>query len=289
MNHPTTGSSHTIADTLRRATARLAPLHTSARLDAEVLLAQVLGRERSYLFAWPERVLSPAETAAFEGQVRHREKGVPVAYLVGRQEFWSLALQVTADTLIPRPETERLVELALERISPERPCRVADLGTGSGAIALAIAHERPDCRVVATDRSAAALTVAEANARALSISNVRFRQGVWFAPLTGERYELIVSNPPYVAEGDPHLTQGDVRFEPPGALVAGTDGLDALRQLVAAAIDHLAEDGWLLLEHGYDHGAAVRALMKTHGYGEVSTYRDDAGVDRVTVGSLRGA
>jgi release factor glutamine methyltransferase len=289
MNRRPPDSPPTIAEALRQAAARLAPLHGSARLDAEVLLAQVLRRGRSYLFAWPERVLSAEEAAAFEAQLGHRENGVPVAYLVGRQEFWSLSLQVTADTLIPRPETERLVELALERIPPERPCRVADLGTGSGAIALAIAHERPDCRVVATDRSAAALAVAEANAKALGIGNVRFRQGEWFTPLAGERYEFIISNPPYVAEGDPHLTQGDVRFEPPGALAAGTDGLDAIRQLAAGVAAHLAKHGWLLLEHGYDQGAAVRALLEAQGYREVSTYRDDAGVDRVTVGSLRGA
>ena len=289
MNHRATNSSPTIAEALLQAAARFAPLHESARLDAEVLLAQVLGRERSYLFAWPERALSPEEAAGFEAQVRDREAGVPVAYLVGRQEFWSLSLKVTSDTLIPRPETERLVELALERIPPERPWRVADLGTGSGALALAIAHERPGSRVVATDRSATALAVAEANAKALGIGNIHFRCGEWFAPLAGERYELIVSNPPYVAVGDPHLRAGDVRFEPPGALAAGADGLDAIRHLAAGAPEHLEENGWLLLEHGYDQGAAVRALLEAQGYTEVSTYRDDAGVDRVTVGSLRGA
>lgn len=288
MNPLPANSPPTIADALRQAAARLAPLHESARLDAEVLLAHVLGRERSFLFAWPEQVLSPEEAADFETQVERRKEGMPVAYLVGRQEFWSLSLRVTPDTLIPRPETERLVELALERIPSDRPWRVADLGTGSGAIALAIAHERPGCRLVATDRSAAALAVAEANAKSVGAQNIRFRQGDWFAALAGERYEVILSNPPYVAEGDPHLVAGDVCFEPREALTAGSDGLDAVRQLAAGALSHLAGNGWLLLEHGYNQGAAVRAVLETEGYRGISTYRDDGGVERVTIGSSRG-
>lgn len=208
-----------------------------------------------------------------------------MAYLLGRRGFWTLDLAVGPDTLIPRPETELLVEQALQRLPSGQPCRVADLGTGSGAIALAIASERPLAQVVATDRSAAALAVARRNAEALGLaSRVGFREGDWFAPLAGERFGLVASNPPYIREGDPHLGQGDLRHEPPSALASGADGLDALRAIVAGAPGHLEPGGWLLLEHGHDQGPAVRALLSDAGFVDVATVPDLEGRDRVGLG-----
>lgn len=274
----------TIEDALSRATARLQPIHDSARLDAEVLLADLLGRERSHLRAWPEGELDPAVAEAFAARVERRAAGEPVAYLVGNREFWSLRLKVNPDTLIPRPETELLVEAALELIPAGAEWPIADLGTGSGAIALAIARERPQCRLVATDRSEAALAVARENAEALGIGNVEFRAGNWCQALAGERYRLIVSNPPYVVSGDPHLTRGDARFEPRTALQAGPDGLDAIRIIAFQARAHLEPEGWLLLEHGFEQGTAVRKLLERYGYGAVQTREDLAGQPRVSLG-----
>lgn len=280
---PQTGPA-TIAEALAEAAARLAPLHESARLDAEVLLAHCLGRDRSHLYAWPERALEPAVHAAFLELVAGRAAGRPVAYLIGRREFWSLALAVGPETLIPRPETETLVEAVLARVPAAAAWRLADLGTGSGAVALALAAERPACRVVATDRSAAALGQARANAAELGIGNVEFREGDWFGPLGAERFHVIASNPPYVAEADPHLEQGDVRFEPRNALAAGPEGLDDLRRLAAGAPGHLEPGGWLVVEHGWDQGPAVRDLMAGAGARDVATTRDPAGHERVTAG-----
>ena len=198
----------------------------------------------------------------------------------------ALDLMVTPDTLIPRPETERLVELALERLPRSGRVRIADLGTGSGAIALALAGERPDALVAATDASAAALAVAGANARAAGLGNVCFHAGDWFGALPGQRFDLVASNPPYVADGDPHLLEGDLRFEPPAALSSGRDGLDAIRRIVADAPAHLSPGGWLLLEHGWTQGAAVRALLQAAGFVEVGTHRDLEERDRVTLGRM---
>src|SRR5690606_29533287 len=227
------------------------------------------------------------DAARFEALVARRAAGEPVAYLVGTRGFWRLELAVTPDTLVPRPETELLVELALARIDPRAAARVADLGTGSGAIALAIAGERPRARVVATDASAAALEVARANAAALGLGNVEFRHGDWWAPLAGERFALVASNPPYIADGDAHLAQGDLRFEPRAALASGADGLDAIRAIVAGAPAHLRDGGWLLVEHGWEQGAAVRALFEAAGFDEVATERDLEQRDRVTLGRCR--
>lgn len=278
-----------IKQCLYRATARLAPVRDSARLDAELLLMRVTGFSRATLHAWPEREVPQAARARFEDLVERRARGEPVAYLVGEREFWSLPLKVTPDTLIPRPETELLVEQALARVPPEARWRIADLGTGSGAIALAIAHERPNCQVVATDASAATLAVAQENATRLGLANVTFRQGSWFEPLRGERYELIVSNPPYVAEDDPHLERGDLPFEPGAALAAGPDGLRDLRHIVGHAADHLTPEAWLLLEHGWDQGPAVAALLKQQGFAAVGTLNDLAGQDRISLGRLAKA
>lgn len=272
-----------IDEWLAAAAALLAPVHTVARLETEVLLAHVLQRPRSHLRAFPERALSPGEANGFLGLVERRRRGEPIAYLTGAREFWSLPLRVTPDTLIPRPETERLVELALEHLPGDDAAWVADLGTGAGPLALALAHERPAVHVVATDTSAAALEVARGNAARLGLGNVEFRRGDWCRALgPDERYAVMVSNPPYVPAGDPHLGRGDVRFEPRGALAAGPDGLDAIRRIAFAARHALAPGGWLLLEHGYDQAPAIRRLLMRCGYRAITTHEDLAAHPRVT-------
>lgn len=263
---------------LRAAAARI------GRIDAEPLLLHALGRDRAWLFAHGRDPVAAAAVAEFERLVTRREAGEPVAYLIGRRGFWTLDLRVSPATLIPRPETETLVEQALACVDDAPARRIADLGTGSGAIALALAHERPRAQVVAVDLSAAALDVARANAVDHALDNVEFRQGSWLAPLQGECFDLIVSNPPYIAESDPHLGQGDLRHEPAAALASGIDGLDAIRTIVADAPGHLRAGGWLLLEHGWDQAAAVAALLSAHGFTAVATHRDLEARDRVTQG-----
>ena len=254
-------------------------------VDAEWLLLHVIDRSHTWLFTNRDAVLGHEQARNFESLVQRREQGEPVAYLTGRRGFWSLDLEVTPATLIPRPETELLVELALEKL-PDG-CAAADLGTGSGAIALAIASERRKSRVIATDASIDALEVAQRNGQRLAITNVEFRHGEWFAPLQGERFDLIASNPPYVAVGDPHLGEGDLRFEPAAALSSGSDGLDDIRDIVVNAPAHLHDGGWLMLEHGHDQGDAVRALLEHAGFAEVATRHDLEGRDRVTLGQWR--
>ena len=222
----------------------------------------------------------------FESLLARRAGGEPVAYLTGRRGFWTFELQVGPATLVPRPETERLVELALERVPAGVACDIADLGTGSGAIALALARERPLARVVATDASADALAVARANAVSLGIGNVGFLQGDWLAPLAGRRFYMVASNPPFIALDDPHLGVGDLRHEPASALASGRDGLDAIRTIARDAPAHLSRGGWLLLEHGWTQGAAVRALLAAAGFEEVATGQDLERRDRVTFGRL---
>ncbi|MBK8535820.1 MAG: peptide chain release factor N(5)-glutamine methyltransferase [Candidatus Competibacteraceae bacterium] len=280
-------SAATLRELLADAVRRLAEISATPRLDAEVLLAAALDRPRSYLFTWPERQPEQEPSDRFSAWLERRLTGEPVAYILGRREFWSLELEVNPDTLIPRPETERLVELALEQLPVDRLAALADLGTGSGAIALALAVERPRARIVATDRSPAVLTVARRNARQLGIRNVKFREGDWCEPLAGEHFDLIASNPPYIAATDPHWQRGELRFEPPAALVAGLDGLDALRVIVAQAPDHLKPNGWLLLEHGYDQGEAVSKLLWERGFVAVSDHRDAAGISRISCGRWR--
>ena len=265
---------------LREASARI------AREDAEPLLAHALGRDRAWLFAHATDAVPAAAATDFRALVARRAAGEPVAYLTGRRGFWTLDLEVTADTLIPRPETELLVELALARIDPDAPARIADLGTGSGAIALAVASERPAAVVVATDVAKATLAVAVRNAQALGVGNVWFRRGDWCGALGHDRFDLIASNPPYIATGDRHLDEGDLRHEPPRALSSGVDGLDAIRAIAAAAPGHLVPGGWLLLEHGLDQGPAVRALLEQAGFVAVETARDLEDRDRVTLGRL---
>jgi release factor glutamine methyltransferase len=269
---------------LAEATTRLGD-----RAEAAILLAHALGKPRSWLLAHADDPADTAGAAAFAALVERRAAGEPVAYLTGHRGFWTLDLEVTPATLIPRPETELLVELALAKLPREGAPRVADLGTGSGAIALAIARECPHTRVLATDASAAALAVARRNAEANRIRNVGFAQGDWFAALGDERFDLIVSNPPYIAADDPHLERGDLRFEPGSALASGSDGLDDIRRIVAGARSHLAGDGWLLFEHGWDQGTAVRGLLDAAGYRDVFTVQDLEQRDRVSGGSLDGS
>lgn len=268
-------------DSLISAAARDLP-GDSPRLDAEVLMCHLLGCARSHLHAWPEQRLDEDQLRGWQSLLQRRKDGEPLAWITGEREFWSLPLEVGPGVLIPRPETELLVELALERLPPW-PSRVVDLGTGSGAIALALASERPDCEVTAVERDPRALEIARSNATRLGLEIV-FLQGDWFAPLAGETFTMIVSNPPYVRSDDPHLQQGDLRFEPVDALVAGQDGLDAIRHIIAAAQAHLAPGGWLLLEHGYDQGPAVAGLLRQAGYADVVTFDDLAGRPRVSAG-----
>ena len=259
------------------------PASPTARLDAELLLAHVLGKPRTYLRTWPDRSPAEEQVSQFLGLVERRRAGEPVAYLIGQQGFWSLDLEVATDTLIPRPETELLVETALS-LDLHEEARALDLGTGTGAIALALASERPTWSLVGVDRMPGAVALAERNRRRLAVPNARFLESHWFASLNAERFDVIVSNPPYIAADDKHLTQGDVRFEPLSALVAGIDGLDDIRLIIEHAPDHLASGGWLLLEHGYDQAEAVSALLSTRGFKDISNRRDLAGHTRISLG-----
>lgn len=248
--------------------------------EARLLLRHVLGVTHAALEAHPEREVSPRETADFHTLAMRRAAGEPIAYLTGHREFYGLEFHVTPAVLIPREETELLVEIAVEK--PAR--RILDLGTGSGCLAIAVARELPRAQVTAVDASAAALAVARENAARHGVA-VRFLQGDWFAPLGGERFDLILANPPYVAEADPHLAQGDVRFEPRGALAAGPDGLDDIRRIAAAAAAHLVAGGRLVFEHGYDQAQAVAALLAQAGFVAIEQRRDLAGIPRVTGGA----
>ncbi|WP_183324745.1 peptide chain release factor N(5)-glutamine methyltransferase [Halomonas cerina] len=268
---------------LVRAARRLAAGSPTPRLDAEVLLCHALGVDRTWLYTWGDREAEPEAEARFEALVAARAEGRPVAHLTGEREFWGLSLATHPSTLIPRPDTETLVEAALARAqAPEG--RLLDLGTGTGAIALAFASERPGWTALGVDIRSEAVALARENAARLGIANVAFRHSDWFAALPGERFALIVANPPYLAADDPHLERGDVRFEPRRALVAADDGLADLRHLVQAARHHLARGGWLLLEHGAEQGAMVGEALAQAGFTEVSCHRDLAGHPRVSLG-----
>lgn len=265
-------------------------LRHAARLvdaaDAALLLAHALDKPRAWLFAHGDALLAQDVAACFDALLRRRIAGEPIAHLIGRRGFWNLDLAVTRDVLIPRPETELLVELALARLPAGRALRVADLGTGSGAIALALAKERPLATVIATDASLDALAVARSNAQALQLENVEFRHGDWLEPVAGEEFALMASNPPYIESADPHLGEGDLRYEPAMALASGPDGLDAIRGIVRDGPAHLVRGGWLLLEHGWQQGAAVRALLAAAGLRDIATHRDLEDRERVTLGQL---
>ena len=257
----------------------------SARRDAEILLGHCVGKSRSWLYTWPEREVAAPQVDHYQRLLAQRRDGQPVAYLVEQREFWSLPLRVNHHTLIPRPETETLVSWALELALPA-DALVLDLGTGSGAIALALASERPDWRVTGLDASEDALAVARGNATSLGLQRVGFGCSDWYRGVAGQRFHLLVANPPYVDPIDPHLERGDVRFEPRAALVAEQAGLADLAQLVSGAPAHLYPGGWLLLEHGFSQGEAVRALLRQAGFEEIETRSDLAGMERISGGRL---
>ncbi len=277
---------YTSGDLLASALAVLGREPSSARLDAEVLLAHTLDKPRTRLLGWPDDPVPANQAARYRELIARRADGEPVAYLTGMREFWSLPLEVTRETLIPRPDTERLVEVALALIPDGKPLTVADLGTGSGAVAAALASERPECHVIATDLCPRALAVATRNMARLALDNVTLRQGDWCDALADERCALIVANPPYVARGDAHLAGDEVRFEPRLALSAGADGLDAIRAITACAAAHLLPGAALVIEHGHRQGPAVRRLFRRHDYKKVAGYQDLGGNDRVVVGFL---
>ncbi|NNF41113.1 MAG: peptide chain release factor N(5)-glutamine methyltransferase [Woeseiaceae bacterium] len=271
---------------LRQASARLAPHSDAAKLDAELLLSRTIDTARSYLFAHPEDVLDDRTFARFEGLLQRRLDGEPMAYILGYKEFWSRELLVSPATLVPRPETELLVELALREIPRKAEWRVLDLGTGSGAIAIALASERPLCEVTATDISADALAVARENARQHALANITFVQGSWAEPLQGREFDLVVSNPPYVEAGDPALAK--LRYEPVVALSSGEDGLDAIRALAATTGQILGARGMLLIEHGAAQKDSVTAILAASGWTDIANHTDYSGRPRVTAARLDG-
>ncbi len=274
-----------IEQALKSATAKLTEGgKESPSLDAAVLLCHVLKKTRSYLLTWPEKALEQEQQDQFDALLERRLTGEPIAYIVGEREFWSLPLKVSPSTLIPRPDTERLVEVALDKTCGQTG-PILDLGTGTGAIALALAYELPDRQVIGIDLKQEAKELAEFNAAQLNIKNATFSQGSWFEPIAPEtKFALIVSNPPYIDEKDPHLVQGDVRFEPKSALVAGESGLADIRHISDLARQYLEEGGWLAFEHGYDQGKAVRDILNRFGYQQVVTEKDYGNNDRVTLG-----
>jgi len=274
-----------VRELLARGSIRLAD-QPAGRLETEILLSAVLGAGRSWLYANPEHVPKENQASRFLDLVERRRSGEPVAYLTGFREFWSMPLKVTSGVLIPRPETELLVETVLAVIPPDAAWRVVDVGTGSGAIAVAIARERPLCEVHATDISEAALNVARENARTHVPGRIMFHHGSWLQPLKG-KFRVIVSNPPYIAPGDPHLLQGDCRFEPPTALTAGNDGMEALQHIAREALDYLETGARLVFEHGFDQGSNVRALLAKLGYQDVETQKDLENRERVSSGTWR--
>lgn len=269
---------------LREAIAQLQDSE-SPRRDAEILLETVTGKGRTFILAFGETVLTVAQQEQLNALVARRQRGEPVAHLTGVREFWSLPLFVSPATLIPRPDTECLVEQALARL-PASACRIVDLGTGTGAIALALASERPDCDVTAVDRMPDAVALAIRNTQHLGINNVRVLQSDWFSALQGQQFDMIVSNPPYIDEQDPHLAQGDVRFEPLTALVAGASGLADIVHIIEQSKHMLTPGGYLLLEHGWQQGPAVRDAFTRGGYQAVETCRDYGGNERITLGRL---
>ena len=257
-----------------------------ASREAELMLSRATGLTRTQLRTYPEKDVSDAQQAELIVWVHRRLQGEPLAYILGDAEFYGLTLSVTADTLIPRQDTELLVDAALELIPERAPWTVLDMGTGSGAIAIAIAHHRPIAQVTALDASRAALAVAQDNACALRLPSIRFIHSDWFTALGHQRFDVIVSNPPYIAQNDPHLQATSLPYEPISALTSGVEGLDDIRLLIKQAPNHLNADGWLLLEHGYDQGAAVRHLMQSVGFSAIATHRDYGNNDRITLGQF---
>ncbi|MEL0642484.1 peptide chain release factor N(5)-glutamine methyltransferase [Pseudoalteromonas aliena] len=260
----------------------LASSSESAKLDAQVLLLHILQKPRSYLFTWPEHELSDDQHSQFNVFIQRRLKGEPVAHITGLREFWSLSLEVNATTLIPRPDTETLVECALNMVMPDK-AKVLDLGTGTGAIALALGSEMPNWRIVAVDKVTDAVALANKNQQRLGINNVEVKQSNWFSALQGEKFNLIVTNPPYIEQDDIHLNQGDVRFEPLSALVADDAGMSDIKQIISHSRDYLLSSGYLLIEHGFEQAEAVRHLFKQMAFIDIKTVKDFGNNDRVTL------
>ncbi|THB70045.1 MAG: peptide chain release factor N(5)-glutamine methyltransferase [Gammaproteobacteria bacterium] len=273
-----------MSDFLQSGCEVLAGVTDTPRLDVELLLLKALGKERSYLYTWPEQLLTDEQLVIAKQLLQRRQKGEPVAYIIGRRDFWDFSVEVTSATLIPRPETELLVELALQKYDQEAVLDIADLGTGSGILAIALAREFPDSAVYAVDLSKDAIEVARRNSESLQLKNIAFKCGSWLEPFAGKAFDLIVSNPPYIEDTDDHLEQGDVRFEPRSALVSGGDGLGDIRLIAEQAISHLKFGGVLAVEHGYQQGKAVRDIFVAVGLEKVETEQDLQGHDRVTVG-----
>lgn len=266
----------------------------SARLDIELILCHVLQKNRTWLFTWADKILTAEQQQLFNEFFQRRKKGEPVAHIIGQREFWSLPLAVNNSTLIPRPDTELLVESVLELFAgdaPQQKRRCLDLGTGTGAIVLAIASEKPDWQLLGVDKSFEAIALAEKNRAALQFDHLKMLQSDWFAALSSQpdetvvqQFDVIVSNPPYIDPQDPHLDQGDVRFEPRSALIADNNGLADIELIIQQSWDYLCAQGWLLLEHGYDQGAAVRDLLRARGFVQIETRRDLGGNERVSIG-----
>jgi len=278
----------TVDSLLRRCTTELKKNSTSARLDVELLLGHVLRMSRVELISSAKELITPESAALFTNLVRKRQEGMPVAQLIGSREFWSLNLAVTADTLIPRPETEILVECALTHIPKNQPADFLDLGTGSGAVALAVASERPNIHVTATDINNKTLSVAQYNAANLKLNHIDFQCGSWFQPVTGRKFSTIVANPPYVSDMEYVVHQFELQHEPTLALRGGEDGLDSIKLIIEQAPNHLFKDGWLAIEHGYRQGPAVEILMREAGFRTIFSYSDLQGHARVTEGKLTG-
>jgi release factor glutamine methyltransferase len=284
------GAARALTTLLAQGAARLATAlgltSREARLEVQVLAAHGLGVDRAWLIAHDRDVLQPAQIGAIERLFRRREAGEPVAYIVGGKEFYGRMFRVTPDVLIPRPETEHLVEAALERLSVDQPSRILDLGTGSGCVAVSLALERPLAKVVAVDVSAAALAIARENARLLGAGSIRFILGEWYAGVGVKKFDMIVANPPYIPDRDRHLACGDLRFEPRNALVSTADGLDAIRAIIEGATDYLHVGGWLLLEHGHDQQSRCESVLAQNGFGAIMTVVDLVGIPRVCGGCL---
>lgn len=273
---------HTLEQAIAAGADLLALSSESAKLDAQVLLLHILQKPRSYLFTWPEHALSDEQQSQFNVFIQRRLKGEPVAHITGLREFWSLSLEVNATTLIPRPDTETLVEQALEIALPAT-AKVLDLGTGTGAIALALGSEMPNWQITAVDRVSDAVALATRNQQRLAINNVHVKQSNWFSELHGEKFNLIVTNPPYIESSDIHLNQGDVRFEPLSALVADDCGMSDIKQIITQSRDYLSPNGYLLIEHGFEQGEAVRHFFEKMAFVNIKTVKDLGNNDRVTL------
>ncbi len=271
-----------IQSTLAKASAKLAETSDSALLDAEILLCHVLDKTRSHLRAWPEKKLSTSHSQQFLKLSKQRQQGVPIAYLTGHKEFWSLDFKVDPAVLIPRPDTELLIELSLELLVSKASPQIIDLGTGSGIIAIALATERPDIKAIAADFSEQALNIARQNSAMHQVKNIQFIHSNWFANVPPHKFDLVISNPPYIDGNDPHLSQGDVRFEPDSALIAKDQGLKDIKIITGNARQYLKQHGTLLIEHGCDQQSAVQAIFDSYQYTSIKTHTDLSGNPRVT-------